>query len=72
VTGTAGRLGIDFGTSTTVAVVRRPDGRTRPLYVAYIKADRIAEGGWSRATRDKIEAAFLASAKATYAKLAVR
>jgi hypothetical protein len=39
VTGTAGRLGIDFGTSTTVAVVRRP---------------------------------FLASAKATYAKLAVR
>ncbi|MFI5913348.1 Hsp70 family protein [Dactylosporangium sp. NPDC051541] len=25
------RLGIDFGTSSTVAVVRHPDGRTRPL-----------------------------------------
>jgi molecular chaperone HscA len=26
-------IGVDLGTSNTVAVVRRPDGRTRPLLV---------------------------------------
>jgi actin-like ATPase involved in cell morphogenesis len=38
-------------------------------FVARIGASRIAEGGWSQATRTNVENAFVASAKATYAKV---
>jgi hypothetical protein len=40
------------------------------LFTASIMANRL--DGWSKSARDRIEAAFLASAKATYARLAIK